>query len=512
MKRIKSFLQNRFHTVNRLSLLVVCMSLLLISIACYGAWQVQRVQARSELLLISKMNGLQSVFELELQLQNLKFWLSQLQLKTIPESDKKHTEAHLQTLTNLRREIDHWIAKAEEHASAEHERQFLAKIHNGLSDFYKVIDDLPESEKVPEEQIRRFSRASEILTSEVLHSSHSMLNFDEEMIQSSLRRDAQSTRSLVQLVMVLGILGSIASLLAGYKIARTISNTLIQVQFPILDVAGKLSEVANPVLVSKSMDLTDLSPALEVLSAEVKSVVNQLQKRHQEILHAEQLATAGQLAAGIAHEIRNPLMSMKLLVQHAMRPNSKGIDAYDLQILDDEIRRLEMLLDDFLEFARPQILRRIVRDIRPLIEGTLGLLERVIEARNVEISYQRPEVPVFLYIDASRIKQVLLNLLLNAIQVTPPHGTVRLQLEQVQFEGQLACQLQIADDGPGLGDITEERLFEPFYSTKETGLGLGLPVSQRIIKQHGGEILLGPTNGGGAVFNIVIPFPDSALS
>ncbi len=488
------------------------MSLLLLSIACYGAWQVQRVQTQSEMLLISKVKGVQSVFELELQLQDLKFWLAQFRLKTTPQPEKVQAEAELQALAKLKQDIEHRFDEAEEHATAESDQQFLAKLQVGLSTFYQVVSNLPDSGEMPDERIAQFALADDILKSEVLDVSHSMMNFDEEMLQSSLTQDAKSTRSLVQLVMVLGILGSIGSLLAGYKIARTISNTLIQVQFPILDVAGKLSEVTNPVLVSKSMDLTDLSPALEVLFAEVKSVVNQLQDRHQEMLHAEQLATAGQLAAGIAHEIRNPLMSMKLLVQHAMRPNSKGIDAYDLQILDDEIRRLEMLLDDFLEFARPQILRRSVRDIRPLIEGTLGLLERLIEARNVELSYQRPEVPIFLYIDASRIKQVLLNLLLNAIQVTPPHGTVRLQLEQVEFEGKLACQLQIADDGPGLGDITEERLFEPFYSTKETGLGLGLPVSQRIVKQHGGEILLGPPNGGGAVFNIVIPFPDSASS
>lgn len=488
------------------------MSLLLVSIACYGAWQLQRVHSQSEALLVSKVNAIQSLFEFELQIQNLKRWLDLQKLKMEALPEKRLDEGSLEEFSDLQRTISHWLEMAESFASVERERLYLEKIRIGLSKFYPAIDELRELPPGSPDQAQLIDRAGEILSSEIFDVSRKMLSLDEEMLKSHFSKEAARTRTLVQLILILGFFGSIASLLTGYKIARTISNTLIQVQIPILDVAGKLSEVSEPVVVSKSLDLTDLSPALERLFGEVESVVNQLQVRHQEMLHAEQLATAGQLAAGIAHEIRNPLMSMKMLVQHALRPNAEGIDDYDLQILDVEIRRLEMLLDDFLEFARPQILRCSVIDLRPVIDGTLGLVQRLKEARRVELEYDPPQEPVLLHIDASRIKQVLLNLLLNAIQVTPPMGKIRLKFEQVNFHGKLACQLQISDDGPGLGGIDRKRLFEPFYSTKETGLGLGLPVSQRIVKQHGGEILPGPNGEGGAVFNIVLPFPEGTLA
>lgn len=104
-----------------------------------------------------------------------------------------------------------------------------------------------------------------------------------------------------------------------------------------------------------------------------------------------------------------------------------------------------------------------------------------------------------------------MNLVLNGIQVTPAGRSVRLSIDQTKLQGRLACRLQVSDDGPGLPGVTEERLFEPFYSTKETGLGLGLPVSQRIVKLHGGEILARTERAGGAVFVVLLPIPVAEL-
>ncbi|WP_437193465.1 two-component system sensor histidine kinase NtrB [Planctomicrobium sp. SH527] len=482
------------------------MSLFLLLIAIYGALQLQRVHSQSESLLVTKVNGIQNAFELELKILGLQHWLDQLRIKLDLDVSMDVAKGQLNRVIPLQIEISHWLTEAELSASSEREREFLAEIQRGLSKFNGVIFEPNVWDASKVEIIPVVDHANLILRTEVLEVARTMVSYDEDLLKKSLSEEAHRTNSLVQWLLVIGVLGSVMSLLAGYGIARSISINLVQVQLPIIDVAGKLSEVTKPIIVSKSFDLADLRPALEKLFGEVEIVVNQLQKRHQEILHAEQLATAGQLAAGIAHEIRNPLMSMKLLVQHALKPGSAGIDDHDLHILDDEIRRLEMLLDDFFEFARPQQLRRSLTDICPLIESTLGLVQRLVDARQIQMQYLKPSGSVRLNIDPPRIKQVLLNLLLNAIQVTPPMGVVCLKVEQVRFDGKLVCQLQVSDDGPGLGDITEERLFEPFYSTKETGLGLGLPVSQRIVKQHGGTISFGANDRGGAMFTVVLPY------
>ncbi|MEZ6073526.1 MAG: histidine kinase dimerization/phospho-acceptor domain-containing protein [Pirellulales bacterium] len=238
----------------------------------------------------------------------------------------------------------------------------------------------------------------------------------------------QSHRLIIVLI-CLGVSGSIVAMIAGYGLARMISRSLFQLHIPMQDLAGKLSEVAGDVVVSGELDLNDLGPVFQKVADEVTSVVEQLHARHQEIQHADQLAAMGQLAAGIAHEIRNPLMSMKMLVQSARGQEKSGLNEVDLKILDDEIRRLETLLNEFLDFARPRPLEKSIVDLGDLTESVLAFLQPQADARNVSIEFSNGPGPLPLLIDAPRIRQVLLNLLLNGIQVTPPGGVVRVALE-----------------------------------------------------------------------------------
>jgi two-component system sensor histidine kinase HydH len=296
-------------------------------------------------------------------------------------------------------------------------------------------------------------------------------------------------------------------MLAGYSLARTISQSLLRLHIPIQDVAGKLSEVAGDVVVSTSLDFDDLGPALQRVSTEVSSVVEQLHAKQREMVRADQLARIGQLAAGLAHEIRNPLMAMKMLVQAAQVPDSTGLDARDLQILDDEIRRLEVLLTEFLDFARPGPLEVKLVDVRTIVESTINFVQRQADARQVLLQCSLPAEPLMLKIDAARIRQVLLNLLLNAIQATPSGGGVRVAVELKSHDDQSYCRLAVSDDGPGIGPRQATRIFEPFYSTKETGLGLGLVVSQRICRSHGGDLALERGDYSGAIFVVALPLP-----
>ncbi|WP_437185351.1 sensor histidine kinase [Planctomicrobium sp. SH668] len=499
----------RLHTASRLNVLAIGTSLLLLSVASFGAWHVHRIQKQSEKLLSTKVISIQAAVELELQVQELRYWLDRiLSVTTSPSNDRTTVAMAAKSTMLVKSQIVHWYREAAKVASTDLERELLSKIRSGLDRFYEIVDELDDSTVGADQLGRKAELAATILEKEIRIPAREIVSIDEQLLKTSLDDAAFQSRRLVQILLLVGIFGSLAALAGGYLLARTISKSLIQIQIPMLDVAGKLSEVSRTVMISTKLDLADLSPALERVSTEVNEVVEQLHVRHKEILHAEQLATAGQLAAGIAHEIRNPLMSMKLLVQHALAPDSGGLDEQDLSILDAEICRLEILLDDFLDFARPQKLNLAVVDIRSLAQGTLALVRKLADARNVNVECSLPDVPISLLVDQARIRQVLLNLMLNGIQVTPPNGFVRLSVKQARIDGRLVCQLQVSDDGPGLGDVTEERLFEPFFSTKEIGLGLGLPVSQRIVKLHGGELLLGPRTGG-ATFIVVLPMTKS---
>jgi|GEM_PF-2178801 len=507
---MKSFLLQlgkEIHTANRLTVLMVTTSLLLLAIAAFGAWHVQKTHAQSEELLSMNVISIQAAVELELHIQELRHWLDRyLWVTGLDALDQEDTPT-LHSFQTRRANIDHWIHEAESSISTDEVRKLLIRIKEGLATFYSQIDQIGQYELQNPLKSEMAQEAEQVLEGEVLAPAREYLRIDESLLEASRREASLQSRRLVWTLLGVGGFSAFAAMISGYGLARRISRSLIQVRIPMLDVAGKLSEVAGDVVVSTKLDLSDLGPALEKLSTEVKSVVEQLQIRHQEMLHQEQLATAGQLAAGIAHEIRNPLTSMKMLVQSAQRPDSARLDLRDLRILDEEIRRLEVLLDEFLDFARPRVLRKILIDMRPVAEKTVTFLQRQADARKVNLECDVPPEPILVSIDTDKIRQVLLNILLNGIQVTPPGGTVRISIDQIEIRGKLACRLQISDDGPGLGGVTEKRLFEPFFSTKVTGLGLGLPISQQIVKSHGGEILLDPERTGGAVFVVLLPIP-----
>src|SRR6185437_17145998 len=203
----------------------------------------------------------------------------------------------------------------------------------------------------------------------------------------------------------------------------------------------------------------------------------------------------GQMAAGIAHELRNPLMPMKILVQAAAeRSPSPGLDERDLAVLEQEITRLERSIQLFLDFARPPRLEKRTFDIGEMLASLVNLLTPRAEQQGVRLEFRPPEQPISIQADVGQIRQVVLNLLLNALDATPHGGRVQLELSAPKsaVEGDGAkdhwVTLRVSDTGRGLPAGLGQRIFEPFVSTKETGLGLGLSISKRIVETHEGDI------------------------
>src|SRR5262249_7659710 len=175
-------------------------------------------------------------------------------------------------------------------------------------------------------------------------------------------------------------------------------------------------------------DLPDLHRQMQGVLAEIERVVEQLQQREREVLRAEQLAAVGQVAAGGAHGLRNPRTSGKRVVQSGLEAQSAGgaapgRPAEDLAIIENEVRRMEHCIQTFLDFARPpQSLRRCA-DLGRVIERAVVLVEGRARRQRVGVQYEAPAQSVLLEIDAEQIQQVLVNLLLNALDVLPRGGT-----------------------------------------------------------------------------------------
>jgi signal transduction histidine kinase len=236
-------------------------------------------------------------------------------------------------------------------------------------------------------------------------------------------------------------------------------------------------------------------------------VLERLKQTERDALRAEQLAWVGQMAAGIAHEIRNPLMAIKVLIQAAAeRRTGPGFRERDLQVLEEEIVRLEQIVSGFLDFARPARPEFRPVDIKELSDRTLDGVKARAELQGVEIHVDPPTGPTVVSADPNQLRQVLYNLVFNALDAQPQGGQVRVKIAtRTPADGMPELVLRFEDAGPGLPSELGDRIFEPFVSTKESGLGLGLSICRRIAESHSGSLTAEPIAAGGTAFVLRLP-------
>jgi signal transduction histidine kinase len=330
-------------------------------------------------------------------------------------------------------------------------------------------------------------------------------NYNIDQVGLSDRDNYLIVGRLTWALLAVGIGAPLSGLLLGYAVARSMYQSMHQLSVRIRDAAGRLNSDLPPVVVEDLDDLPDLHRLMAGVVVEIERVVQQLQQREREVLRAEQLAAVGQVAAGVAHELRNPLTSVKMLVQAGLEGDEpEGLPAEDLAIIEHEVRRMETCIQTFLDFARPPVSERHRRDLLPVVRRALTLAEVRARRQQVTLSATLPPGPVDLDIDAAQVQQVLLNLLLNALDALPQGGTIRVEVWPATTE-KPTVEVAVRDSGPGIAPRIRERLFEPFVSSKETGLGLGLSISRRLIEAHGGTISGENAPGGGALFAFTLP-------
>jgi signal transduction histidine kinase/putative methionine-R-sulfoxide reductase with GAF domain len=247
----------------------------------------------------------------------------------------------------------------------------------------------------------------------------------------------------------------------------------------------------------------ELKTFSQQMEEKIQRTTADLRKTEAQLIRSEKLAALGQLAAGIAHEIRNPLTSINILI-HSLRdkPSNEERRQEDLRVIEEEIRRINEIVDQFLRFAKPAppLLQQV--DVLSLFEETLQLLKPQIEKHRISVEKEFPSLPPTV-LDREQMKQVVLNLLLNALQAMPGGG--RLRLSGQVLEDNRWIQLSIQDTGVGILPEDMNKLFDPFFSTKEGGVGLGLSIAHRILDQHRGKIQAESTPGRGTLFTLWLP-------
>lgn len=223
----------------------------------------------------------------------------------------------------------------------------------------------------------------------------------------------------------------------------------------------------------------------------------------------EKLISLGMLAAGVAHEIRNPLTAIKAWLYMQQKRLKPGTPEYeDAQLISGEINRLERIVRDFLLFAKPSDPQLApVPAEQPLAE-VKKLLQPELDKSNISLVLENVP-PVFVQVDLQQIKQVLINLVRNAAESIGANGTITLRArvdEKRLFDRMTEVViLEVSDTGGGIPAEVEKRLFDPFFTTKDSGTGLGLPIAARIVEKHGGALQYQTQAGYGTTFGVILP-------
>jgi two-component system, NtrC family, sensor kinase len=308
------------------------------------------------------------------------------------------------------------------------------------------------------------------------------------------------------------------------KAARRLASGNFDHPIPVRgdDEFGTLASSSNTMMAALKKSRQELEEWVQTLGEKVKERTEELRLAEAEVARGEKLASIGQLAAGVAHELNNPLTGV-LTFTHLLRQKAAdgSQDAEDLDLVIRETRRCASIIRRLLDFARDKPPEKGPVKLNPLIEDTVRFVGRSAALKQVEIDLQLdPDLPL-LHVDGDLIKQLLMNLLVNAQQAIEERGRIVVRSRLLAAHplaadqpAQPAVEISISDTGCGIAQADLQRIFDPFFTSKEVGkgTGLGLSVSYGIVKAHGGAIEVESSVGEGSTFRVYLPVATTPQS
>jgi signal transduction histidine kinase len=534
---------------------MIGLSVVLLALGVFAAWNVNKQQQLSSDLIVREMHAMLAIEDVHIEMRDVRYHVNRYLRTGDPNS--------LVAATALQSKTDVLLDKARELARKGQEQELIEIAAVGYERFFRelrqlsapVLTESPIPDPslllrlpITDEMTEKFTILSDVLlTNEVLQPLRQCIAFNQEVIERANEANQLTAQHLKIGFLLLGICGGAAGLLTGTGIARAVGRSMVQLNVSVRDVVGKLHDVRTPVTISHTGGFQGIESDLKRLEDDIGDVVRRLQQRESELLRTEQLARVGQLAAGMAHELRNPLMPMKMLVQAALaRGDDAGLTGRSLRIINEEIGRLEQSIQALLDFARPPVPEKTTVDLNEVVRQVFDLINSRAEQQSVSIWLDLPVNHVIAVVDQTQIRQLVLNLLLNALDALPGGGSIEVHVETtvpslaerdgaddaaIPFpRGDISehdalrlpsyrplrgfapahqatgwITIRIADTGPGIPPELLDTLFEPFVTTKETGTGLGLSICQRIATAHGGSLTVHNRPQSGAEFTLSLP-------
>jgi signal transduction histidine kinase len=384
-----------------------------------------------------------------------------------------------------------------EKAIASEMRTLMQQYRSALEAFLLVPSDTPADRAQNQERLSS-------LVFQMSEKGDQVRHINGALLQAANDRRAQISRVVLWARSIAITFVPALGILLGWWTAVRLQRTVGRIQVTLHDTSLAEPGVLGTVQVRGSSDLASIHKQVEVVVDRLRLTGEQLQAARQEVVRAERLAAIGGLAAGVAHELRNPLTSVKLLLQHAAgRKGDAVIAAPRIELILDEIERMETTIQGLLDFSRPARPQRKLHDVRDTLQRAIHLVEGRAEKQHVATACRLGDAPVIVNGDPQQLHQVFVNLLINGIEAMPDGGRLIVTLTAGEPEGRLSIQFE--DTGIGIPGELMPRLFEPFATAKERGTGLGLAVSRRILEEHSGTITAHHRQPRGSMFEITLP-------
>ncbi len=492
----------RLTLASKISIAVLGVLLLALLSNIVAIGSAYRFEAIQTTLVVENLESLRAAEELEISLLEQRGYAASYILD-------EGNEAWLDQLDQHRQDFGYWLGRARDAARSTEEREVLDRLEEVQGAYTRKRDEVIELYDARQEEA-----ATKMLLHDVVALNQQAYDLCEDYIavNNRLVDDASArVRRQVERSTAMAIVTFAVTVVLGVGLLCLFFQGVIfplkRMAVEVRAVAGQRERDAEGAI---SDELRELGHYVKLLMTNVAETRSDLEQSRTQLAHADKLAAVGKLAASVAHEIRNPLTSVKMWLYSLRRTLGQDDQAQQkFDMISEEIARLESIVRNFLEFSKPPRLKLQPQSVSLVLDKTTELVHQSLETQRIRLVRREGRELPQVMVDAEQLKQVFLNLINNAIDAMPRGGEVRLSCASAHRGGRDMVAVRLADSGGGMTADVQQRIFEPFFTTKENGTGLGLSVAASIMARHAGLLELESSGSQGTQWVVWIPAVDS---
>jgi len=319
--------------------------------------------------------------------------------------------------------------------------------------------------------------------------------------QEEVEAEIQDTRMKLSLIVFAGL---VIGILGAAWLSRRITEPLKK----LVEATVKISrgEFSQEIAIGSRDEIGDLAQSFNEMSRQLFLARRRMEEANTKLIQAEKLASIGRISAGIAHEIRNPLTTVKLNIQKLIQSDRLNeAEKEHISLSQEGISQMEKFIKELLDFTRVSELNLDRFSIEQILEESVKMIADSLALKKIVLEKQFQEGLPQVLVDGDRLRQLFLNILRNAAEALGEEGKIKISLSLLEEQPVNKIKIEIIDSGCGIPEKDRDVIFEPFYTTKSSGIGLGLPNARKIIEQHKGSIRVKECQGKGTSFEILIP-------